>query len=413
MIDYFRTIPYMLTRKKIDEKKLDIVSIKILRKNVSYFNLSTNKIASFCYDGALYYFRECPEISSRKEYFTSAVTDFFNSLTQLGINEEHFKQESPIRIEFSYEEIKKFKCYISKNMKSSKFISCLSKVDINARKLDFSIWDNKIMLDRAFFEGFGLYNIQKELSDIALYFLWCMRAVALNYRMLKIAKGQKHSFFYSVRAVSSEIVAKALNLGHMITASVWCLIEYEDGQTQFGLLSEAAKGIRMKDTKISYSGSLQRELLNLNLLDLITYQVDHGPNNYNVVVDDDCSVIAFDNDNAKTFFPDIKVTSPLACCQPFINKKGFVDRPYFDKAVFEKLVELDVKVLNSDLKPYLNVLQRTALSIRINKVKKAMLKTQRVNNSFLCDVLDWSIQTAVEELSGIYGKTYLMRAINE
>ena len=148
-------------------------------------------------------------------------------------------------------------------------------------------------------------------------------------------------------------------------------------------------------------------------MDLITYQVDHGPNNYNVVVDDDCSVIAFDNDNAKTFFPDIKVTSPLACCQPFINKKGFVDRPYFDKAVFEKLVELDVKVLNSDLKPYLNVLQRTALSIRINKVKKAMLKTQRVNNSFLCDVLDWSIQTAVEELSGIYGKTYLMRAINE
>ncbi|MGM9642817.1 MAG: hypothetical protein ACI3XI_06370 [Eubacteriales bacterium] len=413
MIEYIRTIPYMLTHKRIDEEKLDIVRIKILKKDVSYFNLSTNKIASFFYDGALYYFRECPKILSKKEYFTLAVTDFFNSLTQLGINEKHFKQEYPIRIEFSDEEIEAFRYYMSENMQSNKFISCLSQTDIHANKSGFSIWDNKISLDRAFFEGFGLYHIEKELSDIAVYFLWCMRAVAKNYRTLKIAKGNNYSFFYSVRAISSEIVAKALDLGHMITASVWCLIEYEDGKTQFGLLSQAAPGTRMKDTVVSCSGGLQRELVNLNLLDLISYQPDHGPNNYNVEIGDDCRVVAFDNDNAKTFFPNIKVTAPLAGCRPLINKKGFIDRPYFDRNVFEKLVELDVKALNNDLKLYLNVLQRIALLIRIIKVKRSISKTKSVNNCFLCDASDWSIQTAKEEISGIYGKTYLMRAIND
>lgn len=413
MIGYIKTIPYMLTCKKIDEEKLDIVRIKILRKDVSYFNLSTNKIASLFYDGSLYYFRECPKILSKKEYFTSAVTDFFNSLTQLGISEEHFRQEYPIRIEFSDEEIEAFRNYIAENMQSNKFISCLSQTDIRANKSGFSVWDNKISPDRAFFEGFGLYHIEKELSDIAVYFLWCMRAVAHNYRTMKIAKGQNYSFFYSVRAISSEIVAKALDLGHMITASVWCLIEYEDGKTQFGLLSQAAPGTRMKDTVVSCSGGLQRELINLNLLDLISYQPDHGPNNYNVEIGDDCRVVAFDNDNAKTFFPNIKVTTTLAGCRPLINRKGFIDRPYFDRNVYKKLVGLDFKALNNDLKRYLNVLQRIAVMIRIKRVISSISKTQRLNNRFLCDTSDWSIQTAKEEISGIYGKTYLMRAIND
>ena len=34
MIEYIRTIPYMLTHKRIDEEKLDIVRIKILRKKL-------------------------------------------------------------------------------------------------------------------------------------------------------------------------------------------------------------------------------------------------------------------------------------------------------------------------------------------------------------------------------------------
>lgn len=411
MVGYIRTIPYMLTYKRIDEEKLEIIRIKIFKKDVAYFNLSTNKIASFYHDGALYYFRECPKVLSKKEYFTSAVTEFFNSITQLGIDEKHFKQEPPIRIEFSNEEIEAFRCYMNENMKSKKFISCLSQTDIHANKIGFSIWDNKISLDKTFFEGFGLYHIEKVLSDIAVHFLWCMRAVARTYRTLKIARGQNYSFFNSARAMSSEIVAKALDLGHMITASVWCLIEYEDGATQFGLLSQAAPGTRMKDTVVSCSGGLQRELINLNLLDLISYQPDHGPNNYNVEIGDDCRVVAFDNDNAKTFFPNIKVTTTLAGCRPLINRKGFIDRPYFDKKVFEKLVGLDDKALNNDLKPYLNVLQRRALLIRMKKVIRSISKTQSVNNRFLLDASNWSIQTAEEEMSGVYGNTYLMRAI--
>ena len=50
---FLRTAAYALTRKRINEDKLDIIRISVREDRLSYFSLSTNPIISFEYEGKL------------------------------------------------------------------------------------------------------------------------------------------------------------------------------------------------------------------------------------------------------------------------------------------------------------------------------------------------------------------------
>lgn len=407
-----RSVAYRLTRKRIDEEKLDIIRIQLNANDISYFNLSSNPIVSFNYDGKLCYFRECPAVRSFDDYFVAAVKAFFKSLARLGISKEHFKQKILIKISFSDTEIKQFKEYIDAKKEDKGFIKALSKADITAQKCSFSIWE-KQEYSCAFFEKFGLYGISKELSDIAVYFLWYMRSAASNYKTLKIARGKRYSFFNAVRAVSSRIVAEELGLNHMITDVRFCVLEFDNGETMFGALSNSAEGTRMADTLVVPNGTLQKELLNLNALDIISQQVDHGPNNYNVDIKDGAyTVCAFDNDNPQTFFPLPFINGALAGCTPFVDQSGAVLRCCFDKQIASKIQSLNMKVLKKRLKPYLNFLQICAVMRRIKKLSKVLGKAQSLNSGFLLEPSEFNETTVLCELNGGYGLTYLSKALN-
>lgn len=353
MKSFLRNGAYRLTAKKIDESSLDVIRIELGANKLNFFSLSTNPIISFTYGDKLWYFRECPPLRSFSDYYLNAIDGFFQSLPQLGISEKHFKQNVPIRLRFSEEEIRGFKSYIEQK-KSKSFIKAMSRADRVAESLGFSIWENQ-KYSGDFFAKFGLSELKTSLWDIAVYFLWCMRSAAMAYKKQSVARGQKHSFFGAVRSVSSRIVAEELGLERLITDARFCTLFLDKGKTIFGVLSPSADGCRMLDTEVP-TEKLEKELWSLAVLDAVCNQPDHGANNVNVALKDGkYTLCAFDNDNPKTFFPSLAL-SPLP--------QGF------DEETAKKLQGADAGKLNKRLKPYLNPLQRYAVKVRLNKLKK-------------------------------------------
>lgn len=408
-----KTLFYWLTRKRIDENSLFAEHVCVRSADISFFNLSTNSIISFRMDGKTFFFRECPEIFPKTEFFRVSVSRFFASLNRLRIDCEIFRQEIPLDLDFSDDICAEFRKYIDKKATNADFFDSLESVEELAATYGFSIWE-KSEYDSAFFERFGFCDIPEELKNIAVYFLWCMRSASITFGKLNIARSKKHSFYYAVRSVSSRIVAEELGFSHLITDARFCVLAI-DGECLLGVISPAAPGQRMADRTVEPSGTMQRELICLNALDYICLQPDHGPNNYNVCDTEDFgySVCAFDNDNPLTFFPFPNVMVSLSGTSPLTDKKGMVARPFFDAKFAENLGKIDVKKLKKRLRPYLNGIQIYALIYRLNFLKKAIKKTNNVNPEFLLTASEWNDKSALKELSGNFGITYFTKAMEK
>lgn len=405
-----RKLLYSLTRKRIDESKLDVIEISVKEEDVSYFFLSTNTIASFTCNGELFYFRDCPEILPFDSYVRKSTELFFYYLKKFGFSKEHFSQAIPIRVNFNDAEISSFRQYIDEMLKTPEFLKTVSKADIIAQNYGFNIWEQQEYTDE-FFNCFGFNNLDTKLRDIALCYLWYIRSTAASFRSLGLIRGDKYSYLAAVKMVASKIVADELKLSDFITDARFCRLSVGDREPVFGILSSSAAGNRMADVKIQATPELQRQLNLLNALDIICFQKDHGPNNYNVT--ENFTVCAFDNDNPSTFLPIPFAFMSMSCCSQMVDVKGNMLRPYFDKTLYETLINLDIKKLKSKLRPYLNSFQISALISRIKMLRKAVSKTIKSNNGFLLDTMDWNTKTIDEELSGKYGITYLLRAINK
>lgn len=413
MKQMIRSLAYQLTRKRICEDALPVREIKLRRNELSFFCLSTNPIISFTHEGQLWYFRECPRILPAEAYWNEAVDRFFDSLDRLTINKECFAQDIPIRISFDEEEISAFRKYIASKRSDRKFQTVMKNSDRIARQVHFSIWENQTY-DERFFAAFEMNDLPEACRDIAVYFLWNMRTAACNFRLLHIAKGKQYSFFSASRAVASRIVAEMLDLEHLITPAIWCRLVIDDGQVLFGVISPCAPGCRMIDFALEPTASLQRELLCLNILDAICHQTDHGPNNYNVEVQNNgsCAVCAFDNDNPLTFFPWFSIHSTLSGCAPLVDIRNRIMRPHMDRRLAENLRCLDLAKLRLKLKPYLNELQIAAVNVRICRLNRAIANAQASNPFFLIDRSHWSTDSVLIEMSGQYGQTYLTKSVS-
>lgn len=410
MLKYLiRKLIYQTTRKYVRESSLAVCDIVKKPDDLRIFNLSTNPIISFEHEGRLYYFRECPRIQSADAYQSAAVAQFFGTLDRLGIAKDHFLQEIPVKNSFDQEEISTFQRYLEEKRTTQAFRKMLTNADRIAQRVHFSIWEKQVY-DAAFFEAFGLEELPETCRNIAIYFLWVMRGAAGNYRLMKTVRGRNYSFFAGVKSVASEIVAQELDLAHLVTPAKWCRLQAGE-QVYFGLLSPAAPGSRMVDTAVTATASLQRELLCLNVLDVICNQTDHGPNNYNVAVGEDgkYTVCAFDNDNPQTFFPRFTVSRSLAGCVPFVRAGNRIQRPYMDSTLAKDLRGLNEKKLRKRLKPYLNRLQIAAVCYRIRRLNCAIMQTQLERPDFLLEAENWNAQTVAEEINGKFGQTYLTK----
>lgn len=194
----------------------------------------------------------------------------------------------------------------------------------------------------------------------------------------------------------------------MITTSELCRLEFENGTSLLGTISPAADGNRMLDADVLLNGSLQKELLNLSILDLICFQTDHGMNNYNICKrENEYAICAFDNDNPNTFFPFPSIRHNFLGCSPIVDKQGRYNRPYISEELLHSIQQVDIAALKRSLKPYLNSFQLAALICRIKKFQRIFSNLSKKEPQRILKRNQWNDRTVSDEINGNYGKTYL------
>ena len=399
----------MLNYKRVSEIKTEPFLINVDKNNIVCFHLSSNPIIAVQREGQTLYFRECPVRGKKIDFIKKSIKRFFCYIHNTSFEKINFKQKPLIRLSFTEDEVEAFQRYVYERIGDKKFIRSLRRIDKGLARLRFSVWGEKNALRIEEADGLGLHALPEGLLDVAVYFVWYMRSVALTLKNQNVVFSKKYSLYNATKSISTCLIAETLGLKRLVTSARWCWLDIE-GDRFFGLISPAAPGERGNDlSNVKATSFLQRELMALHVLDAICFQPDHGPNNYNVAFDGEepIRICAFDNDNPNTFLPLSTIKKGLSGCDSFIDSKGRINRGNFDIELARRILNLDLKETDRRVKPYLNVLQRKALVARIKKIRNAIRKTQYHKKDFLIDSTGWDETTLNEELSGKYGKTYL------
>lgn len=413
MKSFVKKILFFLSKKQVKLKNDGILKINLEKKSISVFSLSTNPIVSFDLDGQLFFFRECPKICEKYDFFKNAIFRFFDFIDQQKVDQEIFKEKIPIKISFSKEEITGFKEYIFNKINERSFFEKIIRSDRISVKVGFNIWIER-SYDNSFFCDYGMGDLPQNFFDIGVLFLWHMRSSALSFKTQKISTFNGYSFFCASKSISSKIVAEELGLAHMIVDAQPVYLFVDDIKL-FGILTPKAEGDRARDLKISVNSSLQKELHDLNWLDRISFQTDHGPDNYNVYCKEKSyHIVAFDNDNQYTFSPLTMITSTVGRWNRRNRSHNGVSHSVIGDHIFSCIINVDFEVLNKRLKPYLNQLQIVSLLYRLKHIRKILVREKKRGNLTVLKESDWNDNILQMELNGAFGETYLnilMKAI--
>lgn len=247
----------------------------------------------------------------------------------------------------------------------------------------------------------------------------------LKYIMNTIARHQRNQcggeweLSNANRQMATEAIAKLLGLDYMIPHSEFAVLVYQGRELRGTLMDvaggESTEGIKMQQSRAVASPALQRELTSLNVLDAITYERDHRPGNYHMLLDTNGKVSGlevFDNDAAMTFAPLGLSTHSGSGSSKITTKRGkLFNRPHLDKVLAERICMLELHRVKRELRPYLNHYQIASCWNRIKNLRKAVRESKK-KGGFLLEPSQWSEATMAEELSGRYGRTYLDIFIN-
>lgn len=406
MKSLMKSILFFLSKKQVKLQSDSIGKINLPKNSVSVFSLSTNPIISFKLDGELFFFRECPKTYKKREFLENAIIRFFEFIDQQKVDPEIFKEKIPIKISFSEGEVIGFKEYILTKKNERSFFEKIVRVDRISVKTGFNIWIAR-SYDSCFFNEYGMGDLIPEFFDIGVLFLWHMRSSLLSFRTQKISTFNGYSFFSAAKSISSKIVAEELGLAHIIVDAKPVYLFLDDVQL-FGILTPKAEGYRARDLQISANSLLQKELHDLNWLDRISFQTDHGPDNYNIYCKEKTYyVVAFDNDNQYAFSPLTYITSTAGrWCQRIGSNDGVLC-PIIGSNIFNNIINVNFEVLKKRLKPYLNQLQIAALFYRLKHIRKILMRAKERGELTVLNDNDWNDKILQMELKGEFGETYL------
>ncbi len=398
---------FLLAYKRINISSFTLKTIEVHRCNVSYFPLSFNTILIVKEKGQIFYFRECRKHTDFKTFIDELFDEFY-VIANKGYSNDNFLQAVPFRTSYTNKEISSFKKELEK-CKKERFYKRILDIDYYLKKEGFALWQNKIDLSNDTLDRLDLYKVSLINKALFAYFLSFINSAIISYKFHSFVGHEEYETFNASRSIASYIVAKALGLERLITPSYLVKLSI-DGQVKIGVLCNKADGVRALDAEFEITPSLQKELNNLQLLDVICSQYDHFSNNYNITNGgtDYAGVCAFDNDMNKTFLP-----FPVISFKPYYNgspyiKHGYINRPYMDKNTVESVFNININHLKKELVPYLTKLQLWSLEWRIRMIRKAISNSIKKNSLCLLGDSDWSTNTIEEELSGKYGQSYLV-----
>ena len=236
-----------------------------------------------------------------------------------------------------------------------------------------------------------------------------------NYKLNNGLRHGQFQIYNACRGLATKAIADLLGLEELIPKSQYVRLRIDAKTEIFGTLMDQAPGELVKwappeKRKSMITPQLQHSLNNLNLLDVICYERDHKPSNYNVLLDENqkgLKVCAFDNDSPLTFFIYSSAQfKTYMNCAPYIYNKRIM-RPYIDKKLAETVLSLNIKKLANITNTYLSKIQIITMKSRFSILRQCIKNS--ILKGFLHPIEDneWNTDTEHIELSGKYGKTYL------
>ena len=341
--------------------------------------ITTSNIVYKVKDGA-WYFRECRPHLSQKNYVEEIVADFEDIVIH-----DNFKPE-----------INRRKFFQMGNMasKSSNVYSFFERG--NASILGIRIpYGSKENVLRSF--------VNYAWSEVYAYQL--NRGCRLNFPQV----------YNAVREICFYQMACLLNVDRLVPKTYFVALRNKE-KLKIGTRMDGASGIPflkiMNNPRTElFQPLLQRELLDLQLLDVLCFEKDHRPDNYNVIFDSNGKVYTisvFDNDSPLSFFVSSKVSfETYEGCSPFITRDGSINRPFLDADVCDALFNLTYENVHSVFSQYLSEVQIKCLYKRIRRMQFAIEKGIREGTCRLLSSNEWDNNTVEKELGGDYGLTYL------
>lgn len=255
-------------------------------------------------------------------------------------------------------------------------------------------------------------NFEIEKQKFFVNYAW---SEFYTYKLNCGIKVNQPQIYNSVRAISYFKMAKLLGLERLVPNTHFIKAVFNQ-DIKIGVYMESAKGIpfleimNRKRAEL-FQPILQKELLDLNLLDVICFEKDHRPDNYNVLFDQDekvYSISVFDNDSPMSFFTSSNIYfETYDGCSQLIKKNGNINRPFLSEYTCYKILQLNVELLKSTFDGLLTKLQIKYLIKRVAKLQKAIKTSLERNACVLLKDDDWNEFTVEKELNGNYGLTYL------
>lgn len=227
--------------------------------------------------------------------------------------------------------------------------------------------------------------------------------------------GVKYQTLNAGKMMAEEAIASLFGVERLLTKTHFCRVRIGNGEELVGTMMSDAGGVDVRFLKNYYLDAITPQLVcdlnNLNILDAVCYEKDHRPGNYHLILNKEkkaVSLCAFDNDSPWAFSPfgtmGFKSYENSSC----LTKDGKINRPYVDAGLAESVLQLDKATFYERLTPYLNKIQLKVCWKRICKLKLALNKSR----SSFKERNKWDEHTVKDELSGKYGRTYLMVLIN-
>ena len=392
------TIPVQPNMKRIK-------TLHCEKKDIKYIGCSN---AIYHLENLNGYFCECRKHSSKREYVKDLVRNYFSVIRG---DDEHAVSDMAVVLTSLSDphNVKKFMA-MGENRVGGKS-ACAEVIRTGNASL--------VGIEGDFADTAWVRRMRRFIGRYA----WCE---VLAYRLTRFSLRNQYQVRIASRVLGTYAVAKLLDLHHIVPPVEYVYLSIDDldetkQATRLGTFMKAADGICAMDVphmtrRSRITPKFQNALLTLNLLDAICHEGDHSPNNYNVVLDDNDMIVgvsAFDNNGISTFTvkSDVDFES-FKGCSPFV-RNGCINRPYLDKSLADRVCMITKKELQENLSDYLNVLQINSTWKRIIKIKKAIRKTTAENPDFLRASKDLTYRTIEEELSGKYGKTYLLSFLND
>ncbi len=246
--------------------------------------------------------------------------------------------------------------------------------------------------------------------------------LAAYYANLSLKGG--HHVNTSNKVLATEAMARLIGLEHTIPHAEYMKVCVTDADNCiiFGTFMEKAQGMCAMDIpperrQAVLTPEFQRSLLNMNLLDIICHELDHSPNNYNVVLNaagNAVDVSIYDNNGLGTFSLNSSIDyQTYKKCSSIVNTQGRINRPCLDKAVVMSIMNLRFRDVYDAIYPFYKMSIILCTWKRIVKLKRAIRKSMCANPGLLLEEKYFSKETIQKELSGVYGKTYLLSFLQD